>query len=59
MLLTDTAFSATVQKTMTNIKSASEGLNEDMEALKHNFLTKGYFRKQAKKERKAEKEKNR
>ena len=52
MLLTDTAFSATVQQSMTNIKSASKGLDEDMEALKHNFLTKGYFRKQAKKERK-------
>ena len=56
MLLTDTAFSATVQQSMTNIKSASKGLDEDMEALKHNFLTKGYFRKQAKRERKAAKE---
>ncbi len=57
MLLTDTTFSATVQQSMINIKSASKGLDEDMEALKHNFLTKGYFRKQAKKERKALKDK--
>ena len=49
MLLTDTAFSSNIQQSMINIKSASERLNEDMEALKHNFLTRGYFRKQAKK----------
>ena len=49
MLLTDTAFSANVQQSMLNIKSASKGLNENMEALKHNFLTRGYFRKEAKK----------
>jgi len=48
MLLTDTVFSANVQQSMLNIKSASKGLEEDMEALKHNFLTRGYFRKQAK-----------
>jgi phospholipid/cholesterol/gamma-HCH transport system substrate-binding protein len=53
MLLTDTAFSANVQQSMANIKSASKRLDEDMEALKHNFLTRGYFRKQAKEERKA------
>ena len=49
MLLTDTAFSATVQQSMANIKKASVSLDENMEALKHNFLTRGYFRKQAKK----------
>ncbi len=52
MLLTDTAFSAAMKQSMANIKSASKGLDEDMEALKHNFLTRGYFRKQAKKNRK-------
>ena len=49
MLLTDTAFSANVQQSMSNIKKASVGLNENMEALKHNFLTRGYFRRQARK----------
>ena len=49
MLLTDTAFSADVQQTVKNIKTASVGLNENMEALKHNFLTRRYFRKLAKK----------
>ena len=48
MLLTDTVFSATVQQSMINIKTASKALDENMEALKHNFLTRGYFRKQAK-----------
>jgi len=52
MLLTDTAFAATVEQSMTNIKKASVGLNENMEAMKHNFLTRGYFRKQARKNKK-------
>lgn len=59
MLLTDTSFSANVQQSMINIKKASSGLNENMEALKHNFLTRGYFRKQEKKMKKeAEKSSN-
>jgi len=34
-----------IDSTMTNINSASIKLNEDLEALKHNFLFRGYFRK--------------
>jgi phospholipid/cholesterol/gamma-HCH transport system substrate-binding protein len=44
---------------MVEIKEASRKLNENMEALKHNFLFRGYFRKQeraAKKEAKSRKE---
>ena len=37
-----------IDSTMTNIKEASFRLNENMEALKHNFLFRGYFRKQEK-----------
>jgi phospholipid/cholesterol/gamma-HCH transport system substrate-binding protein len=48
MLLRDTTFANNVQQSMTNIKSASIKLNEDMEALKHNFLTRRYFRKLSK-----------
>ena len=33
---------------MTNINEASFRLNEDLEALKHNFLFRGYFKKQEK-----------
>ena len=37
-----------IDSTMTNIKEASSRLNENMEALKHNFLFRGYFKKQEK-----------
>jgi phospholipid/cholesterol/gamma-HCH transport system substrate-binding protein len=37
-----------IDSTMTNIKDASVRLNEDLEALKHNFLFRGYFKKQQK-----------
>ncbi|EIA07795.1 MlaD family protein [Flavobacterium frigoris] len=34
-----------IDSTMTNLNEASIRLNEDLEALKHNFLFRGYFRK--------------
>lgn len=37
-----------IDSTMTNINEASYKLNEDLEALKSNFLFKGYFKKQEK-----------
>lgn len=37
-----------IDSTMININEASIRLNEDLEALKHNFLFRGYFRKQEK-----------
>jgi phospholipid/cholesterol/gamma-HCH transport system substrate-binding protein len=37
-----------IDSTMKNINDASFRLNENMEALKHNFLFRGYFRKQEK-----------
>ena len=37
-----------IDSTMTNINQASFRLNEDLEALKHNFLFRGYFKKQEK-----------
>jgi phospholipid/cholesterol/gamma-HCH transport system substrate-binding protein len=37
-----------IDSTMTNIKEASFRLNENMEALKHNFLFRSYFKKQEK-----------
>jgi phospholipid/cholesterol/gamma-HCH transport system substrate-binding protein len=33
---------------MVNLKSSSQGLEENMEAVKHNFLFKGYFNKKKK-----------
>ena len=37
-----------IDSTMVNINEASFRLNENMEALKHNFLLRGYFKKQEK-----------
>jgi phospholipid/cholesterol/gamma-HCH transport system substrate-binding protein len=37
-----------IDSTMTNINEASFRLNEDLEALKHNFLFRGYFKNQEK-----------
>jgi len=34
-----------IDSTMTNLNKASIKLNEDLEALKHNFLFRGYFKK--------------
>ena len=44
-----------IDSTMININEASFRLNEDLEALKHNFLFRGYFKKQAKAKLKEEK----
>lgn len=37
-----------IDSTMTNLNKASEKLNEDLEALKHNYFFRGYFKKQEK-----------
>jgi len=47
-----------LDSTMLEIKEASEKLNENMEALKHNFLFRGYFRKQERTAKKKEKSSN-
>ncbi len=57
VLLADTAFAHKLQRTMENAETASSKLDQNMEALKHNFLLRGYFRKQEKKA-KEEKEKS-
>nr|WP_294775366.1 MlaD family protein [uncultured Flavobacterium sp.] len=43
-----------IDSTMTNINEASKKLNENLEALKSNFLFRGYFKKQEKAKKKAE-----
>ncbi|WP_291860127.1 MlaD family protein [Marinilabilia sp.] len=52
MLVQDTSLVNNIDATVINLKESSIGLNENMEALKHNFLFRGYFRRKAKKEEK-------
>ena len=42
-----------IDSTMTNLNKATILLNEDLEAMKHSFLLKGYFKKQEKAKKKA------
>jgi len=48
LLLKDTVMVNNIDETIVNLKESSIGLNENMEALKHNFLFRGYYRRQAK-----------
>jgi phospholipid/cholesterol/gamma-HCH transport system substrate-binding protein len=54
MLLKDTSIVNNIDETIINLKESSIGLNENMEALKHNFLFRRYYRQKAKKEAKEE-----
>jgi len=47
-LIRDSAIVENLSQTMVNIKKSSKGLDENMQAAKHNFLLKGYFNKKAK-----------
>lgn len=49
VLLADSTFASKLRVTLNNAQSASAKLDENMEALRHNFLLRGYFRKQQKK----------
>ncbi|GGG43284.1 hypothetical protein GCM10011414_11180 [Croceivirga lutea] len=44
----DTVLVKQLKNTMKHIDQGTERFNENMEALKHNFLTRGYFKKQEK-----------
>lgn len=50
MLIQDTTTVSNISKTIFNLKESSIGLNENMEALKHNIFFRGYFRKKEKAE---------
>ena len=47
-LIQDTTIANNIDQTIVNLKKSSKGLDENMTAAKHNFLFKGYFRKQEK-----------
>jgi phospholipid/cholesterol/gamma-HCH transport system substrate-binding protein len=48
-LINDTTLAGDLKQSIKNIQSGSDNFNQNMEALKHNFLFKGYFKKQEKK----------
>jgi len=52
-ILTDTIIASIVEQTLKNVESASEKFDENMEALKHNFLFRGYFKKLERKKARA------
>ena len=52
-LLNDTVAANHLKVSLVNIENSTKGLNENMEALKHNFLLRGYFKKQEKQDKKA------
>ncbi len=47
-LIQDSSIAENLSQTMVNIKKSSKGLDENMQAAKHNFLLKGFFNKKAK-----------
>lgn len=47
-LIQDTAIARNLNQTILNLKKGSKGLGENMEAAKHNFLFRGYFKKKEK-----------
>jgi len=54
-LVNDDKLGKSLDATLNNIQDASKGLNENMEAAKHNFLLRGYFNKKKREEEKKKK----
>lgn len=50
LLLNDEDAAADIRVILSNLQAGSQKLNDDLEAVQHNFLLKGYFKKKAKKE---------
>lgn len=51
-LLRDTLFTKKMNTSLENIEKGTNNFNQNMEALKHNFLLRGYFKKQKKQPKK-------
>jgi len=52
VLLNDETAAANIQGTLMNLEAGTKKLDENMEALQHNFLLRGFFKKRAKTEEK-------
>ena len=50
MLLHDEQAASNLKVTLQNLQSGTKKLDEDLEAIQHNFLFRGFFRKKAKRE---------
>jgi phospholipid/cholesterol/gamma-HCH transport system substrate-binding protein len=48
VLLNDSQAAADLKATLTNLNAGTEKLDDNMEALQHNFLLRGFFKKKAK-----------
>lgn len=55
-LINDEQIAKNLDATMSNLKTSSRKLDENMEAAKHNFLLRGYFKKKEKAEKKKREE---
>ncbi|MFI0431069.1 MlaD family protein [Mariniflexile sp. HMF6888] len=51
-IMKDTSLVNSLKSTLKNVNEGTDKFNQNMEALKHNFLTRGYFRKLEREERK-------
>lgn len=57
-ILKDTSLVNSLKSTLKNINEGTDKFNQNMEALKHNFLTRGYFRKLEREEKREAKKEN-
>ncbi|WP_347925607.1 MlaD family protein [Pontimicrobium sp. SW4] len=57
-ILKDTSLVNSLKTTLKNINEGTDKFNQNMEALKHNFLTRGYFRKLERQEKREAKKEN-
>ncbi len=55
VLLSDTASANNLRRTLRNVEQGTSRFNENMEAMKHNWLFRGYFKDQEKEAEKARK----
>jgi phospholipid/cholesterol/gamma-HCH transport system substrate-binding protein len=55
-IVKDTSLVNNIKSTLKNINEGTDKFNENMEALKHNFLTRGYFRKLERKQKRESKD---